>query len=185
MVIGKWIRLAYLAAVAVVLLFLLYRFSTGLISQTSPQECGISPPEMPLHPFLENQFGTVALCIAAATVGFVVGVLTTKTRLGRLPWIRGLVEGGPGRGEASDTRAAVLVELGLVVLLVFGTGALYYESFAIWNGDWPVTFYVRCANDVSPVWAAVAAGALSLLLGNWLWHEYHNRPERLKRMRQR
>ena len=34
----------------------------------------------------------------------------------------------------------------------------------------PITEYVRCAAAHYPALAAVAAGAVSLLLGNWLWY---------------
>ena len=178
---GRRLRLAYLALVGIGLLILLLLFNFVFIGQASPQACGISPPDMPGHPFLGNQFGTVGLCVVCAFVGFFFGKLTP--RLAESSLLHGFLLGYEGDpAKATNIKAKVFVEVGLIAMLVFGTGALYYESFAFWNGAWPVTSYVRCGNDVSPFWAALAAGALCLVLGNWLWHEHE--PERAKKRKQ-
>jgi hypothetical protein len=164
MVTGRKIRLVYLTAVAAVLLLLLYLTTQKILGHSSP--CGAYPSEEPAQPFLSNQFGTAALCVGGLLVGAMASYLGRFPRLLHIPGLQGLVLGG----TEDIPIARGLVQLGLFLLLLFGSGALLFESYAVYKEIWPVTFYVRCGNDASPVWAALFAGGLCLLLGNWLWH---------------
>ena len=160
------IRLAYLFVVAVALAALLVVPWITVLGHPSPQACGASPPEGPAHPWLDNQFAAVALCLGGLLVGSMASYVGKVRQLSRITWLRGLFMGG----TRSVSRAEGSVQIGLLLLLIFSTGALFYESWALWNRDWPVTDYVHCGNDVSPALAAAGALALCLLLGNWLWH---------------
>jgi len=164
MVTGRKIRLAYLTAVATVLVVLLYLTTQRILGQSSP--CGLSPSEEPAHPFLAFQFGTALLCFGCLVVGSLASFLGRFPRLLNIRGLPGLVLGG----TKELPLARVLVQIGLFFLLLFGSGALIFESFAIYKEIWPVTFYVRCGNDAAPVYTALFAGGICLLLGNWLWH---------------
>jgi hypothetical protein len=161
---GRKVRLAYLIAVAALLVVLLYLTTQRILGQASP--CGLSPSEEPANPFLANQFGTAALCFGCLAVGSLASFLGKIPRLLKIRGLEGLFLGGTKDAPI----ARVLVQLGLFLLLLFGSGALIFESFAIYKDIWPVTFYVRCGNDASPIEAALFAGGICLLLGNWLWH---------------
>jgi hypothetical protein len=155
---GRNIRLVYLFGVAGVLVVLLVLPWVKILGQPTP--CGTWPQDMPDHPVLARQFGTVALCMGCLLIGSMASYAGRKSRL------KSLLAGG----TRDLRRARVLVQIGLALMLLFSTGALLFESWAVWNNDWAVTHYVRCGNDVSPYWAAAGACALCLLLGSWLWH---------------
>lgn len=76
------------------------------------------------------------------------------------------------RVDAPLPSPAWQLQLGLAVLLAFVTIVLAFEAFAAAGGDhgrfWPITWYVRCANDVSPGATLIGAVIVSLLLGQWL-----------------
>jgi len=56
--------------------------------------------------------------------------------------------------------------------LVLAALLLGYETYALVNSASapPITEYVRCAAATSPTLTAVAAFAVALLIGNWLWY---------------
>jgi hypothetical protein len=65
------------------------------------------------------------------------------------------------------------LQLALFILLLFIAVALAYEGFAAAGAHgrpefWPITWYVRCAFDVSPLWTLLGASVTSALLGQWL-----------------
>jgi hypothetical protein len=164
-------RLAWLLVLAAVLVFLFFLpwwTVRGLAS--APDPCvapGLKwPPDGPPNPVFGWQFATVAASFACLAIG------SLASYAGRVPRVQSLFLGG----TTDVRRARSLVQIGLIVLLVFSTGALIYESWALHSFNlprptWPVTWYVHCGNDVHPYLAAVGAGALCLLLGNWLWHD--------------
>ena len=164
MVTGRKIRLAYLTGVAIALLYLVFLSTQKVLGQGSP--CGLNPSEMPANPFLANQFGTVALCVACLAAGSFASYAGRIPRLLKIRGLQGLVLGGTKDLPKAQGR----VQVGLFLLLLFACGALLYESIAVLQEIWPVTEYVRCGNDASPIRTAFFAGALCLLLGNWLGH---------------
>ena len=170
---AKTIRLAYLFVVAVALVVLFFVPWMTVLGHPRPQACGASPPEGPAHPWLENQFAAVALSLGGLLVGSIASYVGKVKQLSQITWLRGLFMGG-GRNVR---RAEGSVQIGLLLLLIFSTGALLYETWALFNRDWAVTDYVHCGNDVNPGLAAAGALALALLLGNWLWHAAPSGPD--------
>lgn len=159
-------RLAWLFALAAVLVVLFFVPWFTLVGLDKPpnaclQTNRVWPPDMPPTPVLGWQFATVSVCFICLAIG------SLASYAGRSSKVEVLFLGG----TQDIRRARVLVEVGLIVLLAFSTGALVYESFALLTNVWPVTWYVHCGNDAHPYLAAAGAGALSLLLGNWLWHD--------------
>lgn len=75
------------------------------------------------------------------------------------------------------------LQAALAILLLFIAVALAYEAFAAAGAHghpefWPITWYVRCADDVAPVWTLLGAAVTSALLGQWLgyWPKVNVRP---------
>ena len=60
----------------------------------------------------------------------------------------------------------------LAAFLVLAAFLLGYETYALANSASapPITEYVRCAAATSPTLTGVAAFAVALLIGNWLWY---------------
>jgi hypothetical protein len=170
---GRLIRLVFLTAVGVGLIGLLvWWIPTELLTQdTAPKPCQASsartvkpqttehPPKSPENP-ADGRFGAAIICLLC------VGLGRLLSHLSAVSWLFGLVVGG-NEGRRSGLMA---VQLGLSLLLLFGSAALGYETLAVAKDWWPVTDYVRCANDVGSGWTLVVAAAVCVLLGNWLWH---------------
>jgi hypothetical protein len=58
-----------------------------------------------------------------------------------------------------------------VLLLAFAAFALGYEAWAVAPTQtkyWPITYYVRCADDSAPLQTLAGSLIISVLLGHWL-----------------
>jgi hypothetical protein len=83
---------------------------------------------------------------------------------------------GPGISSVPERRRrlrnAVAIQIVLTLFLLCVVVALAYETIGLWNpwGLRPITSYVRCAKTVDPLTSTVAAAAVSLLAGHWLWY---------------
>jgi sterol desaturase/sphingolipid hydroxylase (fatty acid hydroxylase superfamily) len=80
------------------------------------------------------------------------------------------------RSRRSRRRARVIfVQSVLTAFLLLVAGLLAFETYALAVGIWPITYYVRCSDEIA-AWAAVPAAAVaSFLLGRWLWYPYRHR----------
>jgi hypothetical protein len=72
---------------------------------------------------------------------------------------------------------AAIVQGAFTGFLLLTAVLLTYETLSLSNFDrfWPITLYVRCANEIAALPTVAAACVLSFLLGHWLWF-----PERRK-----
>ena len=131
------------------------------IQTQADEEFKDAPPQAPDPPLLGQRFAGAALCLLALYIGrFASG-------LSKQPVLFGLVVGGDTQYKNGQTA----VQGGLVALLIFASAALWYETWAVAQGNWAVTDYVHCAYDVNS-WLTIAlASAVSFVLGNWLWHK--------------
>jgi len=83
---------------------------------------------------------------------------------------------GPGALAIQGGRRAlwnsVVIHLILTLLLLSILLVLAYETVGLRNpwGLRPITSYVRCAKTIDPWTTIVAASAVTLLAGHWLWH---------------
>jgi hypothetical protein len=59
-----------------------------------------------------------------------------------------------------------LTFVGVFLLL---TLLMILEAGALFRHVWPITFYVRCANQSNSLLSGLGAGIYSFLAGRWLW----------------
>lgn len=110
----------------------------------------------------DSRTGFVLAAIALA--GFGTGRLVAMARkwIHQAPGIRGqdhVRTGGPLQGA-------------LAAFLVVAAILLGYETYALTNSVSapPITEYVRCAAATSSTLVGIAAFAVSMLVGSWLWY---------------
>ena len=97
--------------------------------------------------------------VFAAIAAFVVGSLTATVGIKR----QGRSQKELGEGQWSSQRAVVAVNLGVAIFLFLVTILMVIEAWTLGRGVWPITYYVRCANDAGPLISLVAVAALSLI----------------------
>jgi len=83
----------------------------------------------------------------------------------------GRASAGPTSGPPGTALQAMLVGL-----FAFGAVALAYETYAVasvaGNHDlWPITYFVRCADDAVSWPTLVGAVVVSILVGHWLGYQ--------------
>jgi hypothetical protein len=112
------------------------------------------PPDSPI---------AIELAVVALA-GFALGRLVARAR----KWINQ----APAVADIDTVRTGGPLQAALAGFLIMAAVLLGYETFALAHSAPapPITEYVRCAAAHYPALAAVAAGAVSLLLGNWLWY---------------
>jgi len=125
----------------------------------------LQPPSPPLDPPFLHWSGLV---LVACVVGFAGGDLWGRRR-------------ALGQGRATDGTdtlepPSTLLQVLLVAGFLFGAGALAWETFALARVQddptlWPITFYVRCANDVLGGPTLAGAVLVSTLVGHWLGYQ--------------
>lgn len=106
----------------------------------------------------------VTLCIAFFGLGHLAGYW-------RDPGER------PAAGPAQHSRtwrmrAAAILQGALMAFLLLVVALLGYETYALasMNVYWPITYYVRCANEFATLPTTAGACAMCFLLGQWLWY---------------
>ena len=115
----------------------------------------------------------VPLLVIVVVIGFGAGRAVGSVRSRRLAIIR------TGRNPSSTNYSAGIVvpqprwlEVLLAVFLVAGALALAYETWAVLpnSNAYPITSYIRCAEDFHPLLAAGFAGGIAFLVSNWFWY---------------
>jgi hypothetical protein len=43
------------------------------------------------------------------------------------------------------------------------------EAWTLGHGVWPITYYVRCANDAGPLISLVGVATFAYIIGRWMW----------------
>jgi hypothetical protein len=144
--------------------------AVGVLGRFSVDACvtgGLSGPagQPQPPPFAVPVVGWGGFVVAVCTLGFIGGGVWGHERARGHVAARRL----PTRA-APHTRLQVL----LVALFGFGTLALGYETYAVAAGNselWPITYFVRCANDVVSIPTLLGALLVSTLVGHWLGYE--------------
>jgi hypothetical protein len=126
----------------------------------------LQPPSPLLDPPIIHWSGIVVI---ACLVAFIAGNTWGRRR-------------ALGQAEAADRSGgtlgppSTLLQVVLVGLFVVGTGALVWETIALARVQdqpdlWPITFYVRCANDVLSLPTLVGAVLVSAMVGHLLGYQ--------------
>jgi hypothetical protein len=105
------------------------------------------------------------LMAAAGIAAFTAGHITSRLR--NESWIHGEGDRAAARRGSMIAHSVLVGVLGVLTVLA----AYESASVAVVPADprfWPISYFVRCANDVSPVTTLVALAVISFLLGHWL-----------------
>jgi hypothetical protein len=100
--------------------------------------------------------------VFAAIVAFVLGSLTATIGIKR----QGRSQRELGEGQWSSQSA---VNLGVAVFLFLVTILMVIEAWTLGHGVWPITYYVRCANDAGPLISLVGVASVAYIIGRWMW----------------
>lgn len=152
------LSLVFLIFAAAILLLVVVWTATAAMS---PAAAGCH--NAPLRVTRAPQLLGIALCIA----GFIVGRITARPKVDS----RAQVTSWKVAEHTSSRRAgaAIFVQACLTLALLFIASLIAFEAVTLGRGVWPITYYLRCANEAA-TWQTLAAGfAFSLLVGRWLW----------------
>ena len=103
--------------------------------------------------------------VFAAVAAFVLGSLTATIGIKR----QGRSQQELGEGQWSSQSAVVAVNLGVAIFLFVVTILMVIEAWTLGHGVWPITYYVRCANDAGPFISLVAVASFAYIIGRWMW----------------
>jgi hypothetical protein len=152
----------------------------------------LQPPLPVLDPPVLRWSGLVViLCVIAFVVGNLWGRrrAVSHTRAAGQPGAAPAKPGAPltslwrrRRAGAADQPEgtlgppSTLLQVALIGLFLVGTGALVFETVALARVQdqpqfWPITFYVRCANDVLSLPTLVGALLVSSMVGHLLGYQ--------------
>jgi hypothetical protein len=104
------------------------------------------------------------LIVGATIVCFVAGGLTNRP-------MRGVHKAGdaPSRAGLDDPRVRLAMRLTFVGVFLLLTLLMILEAGALFRHVWPITDYVRCANQSNTLLSGLGASIYSFLAGRWLW----------------
>jgi hypothetical protein len=74
-----------------------------------------------------------------------------------------------GEGPWAARGAVVAVNLGVAAGLFLITILLVVEAWTLEHGDWPITYYVRCATDAGALISLIGVVGSALVVGRWMW----------------
>jgi hypothetical protein len=120
---------------------------------------GHPPPQPPSEPDWWR-----VLLLGANVVGFAIGHASGQ--------IRSRVEAH--RPPPESARVGSRIVQGVLILFLVGGAVLSaYEALSVvpdvpTPSFWPVSYYIRCVNDVAPVETLLGAAVVAFLLGHWL-----------------
>lgn len=106
----------------------------------------------------------VAMCAGAFALGRLAGYWRDPA---------GRVAAGAGPSwSRRRVRVAVVVQSALAGFLLLVAILLAYETYSLAQPErlWPITYYVRCANEIATLPTAGGAAVICFLLGHWLWY---------------
>ncbi len=158
----KWTSITTLVGAAVILLLVLVWTWTGAV-HPSAAKCSNAPARVTKIPQLVD----VLVCVAA----FVLGRVTARPRIHRRGQLKDWTIDGPNAHQLHESRAraAVWTQAALTSALFLFTFLFAFEAITLANSVWPITYYLRCANEAAPWRTLMAAFAFCFLAGRWLW----------------
>jgi len=73
------------------------------------------------------------------------------------------------RSILEDRRNRLVMRLTFIAVFLLLTLLMALEAGALYFHVWPITYYVRCANQGGTLLTVLGAGLYSFLAGRWLW----------------
>jgi hypothetical protein len=153
----RMVSVALMALAALVLLAVIaWMIRSAIVAD--PSTCSNPPSRTTSIP----QLVQVGACVAA----FVLGRVTARPKLDD----RAQVSARSGQpAESKRIRRAIVAQASLTGALLLITWLFLFEMLTLAAGVWPITYYLRCANQVHPGFAVAGAAAFCLLAGRWMW----------------
>lgn len=71
--------------------------------------------------------------------------------------------------DATRPRVGLLMNVALTLALLFVAFLIALEAIALAKSVWPITYYLRCANEAASWQTLFAAFGVCFLAGRWLW----------------
>ena len=103
--------------------------------------------------------------VLGAIGAFAAGSIARQLQIRRR--VRSTMELGEGPWAARG--AVVAVNLGVAAGLFLITILLVIEAWTLEHGDWPITYYVRCATDAGALISLIGVMGYALVVGRWMW----------------
>ena len=103
--------------------------------------------------------------VFAAIAAFALGSLTSSVGIRR----DGRSQKELGEGPWTNRTAVVAVNLGVAGFLFLVTILMLVEAWTLGHGVWPITYYVRCANDAGAFITLVGVASYAFVIGRWMW----------------
>ena len=155
--IGPAFVLGLVVAVAALLLI------SGHLHPHDVRACLTRVGRPPPQPSSEPDWWPVVL-LGASVVGFAIGHASGQ--------FRSRVEAHRPPPESARVGSRIVQSV-LILFLVGGAVLSAYETLSVVPGDstpsfWPISYYVRCVNDVAPVETLLGSAVVAFLLGHWL-----------------
>jgi len=138
----------------------------GLVDQPSVAACMLEhgPPKQPVSPpWNPPGLHWVGVQLLVCFAGFFAGNVLGHQRLDTIADARG--------GTVQQSAPNTVLQVAVVALFFVGSVGLGWETFAVAHDNpqwWPITWFVRCANDVYPLPTLAGALVVSTLVGHWL-----------------
>jgi len=152
------VSLLMLLALAIAVLVISIWVSTGAAQHLNGSPCGDPPGRV--SPKFPYPLAIVVLVCGAAFLGRLAGYLREPAAGPR---------SSPGPATSAAGWRLALAQFWVSFFLLVCAALLAFETFTLATGIWPITFYVRCANDYQPLPTIAGACLTAFLLGHWLW----------------
>jgi len=130
-------------------------------TQTLPASAALCDPHFPVRNGGLPSWVYVFSAIAAFGLGHLAGQWGI--------WRRGASQMELGRGRWSNSAAVIAVDASVALFLFVVTGLLLLEAFTIGHHLWPITYYVRCANDAGSLISLGGSVVYAFVIGRWMW----------------
>lgn len=104
--------------------------------------------------------------VLASSVGFIAGRISARPRVSERSQLSSRVTGADDRDRA---HFSVVTHGALTSALLFIAVLMAFEAITLATSVWPITYYLRCANEAATVRTLVGAFAFCFLAGRWLW----------------
>jgi hypothetical protein len=153
-----WLSVAFLA-VALGVLVLVAAWILMAAANPGAARCHNAPLTTAGYPQL--------LAVLVAVTGFALGRVTARPKVRQRRQVRSWVR--DHLDPRARARAALITQGALTAALLFAASLMAFEAATLATHVWPITYYLRCANEAAPVRTLLAAAAFCFLAGRWLW----------------
>jgi hypothetical protein len=149
----SWVFWAAAAGLAVLFAFAAWH----LVSSHSPVCDAIFPARRSGYPS--------SLFVFAGIAAFVLGSLTSQYQIQH----HERKQQELGEGQWANPSAVLAINIGVAAFLFLTTLLMIYEAWTLGTGRWPITYFVRCANDAGPLITLVGVVGFAFIIGRWMW----------------